>query len=495
MERKVLLMKNIVIVGGGLGGLSAAIHLAADGHHVKVFEKNEHFGGKMKSIEIDRYHFDFGPNTITMPQVFLETIRKAGLDPEEYITFEKIEHHTRNAFPDGFVLDFSSSATFMKNQLKRLDPKGAKRYDEFLNRIESLYQLSHKHFLHRTFNSWRDYLSPSLGRAFLQVRPNQTMHDFFHTYFENPKTIQALDRYATYIGSNPYVAPATFAMIAHLELTDGVYYVPGGNSKIAEVLVKAAKHIGVELHNHSKVKKIITSNGRANSLQLDSGEEVEADEVVINGDLLKAYPDLVAEQDRPSFSNKKVRGYEPSISGFVILAGLEGEINQLHHHHLFFSTNYIKEFTQLQNGEYADDPTIYICTSSKSDLTVSPDGDNCFILVNAPATSKDREPIDPKEYKQVIYNKLERFGISIKDKVKVEQIYTPEDIRIDFGAFRGSIYGPAANKKLDAFLRPFNRSQDLENVWFAGGSTHPGGGSPMVILSGRNVAKEIHNKS
>ncbi|MCD5322471.1 MULTISPECIES: phytoene desaturase family protein [Pontibacillus] len=487
-------MKNIVIVGGGLAGLSAAIHLASEGHQVKVFEKNEHFGGKMKSIDLGSYHFDFGPNTITMPQVFIETIKKAGLNPADYISFKKIEHHTRNVFPDGFVFDLSSSSSFMKEQLKKLDPKGSSRYPEFLKKIESLYTLSHKYFLHRTFESFRDYLSPSLGRALLKVRPNQTMHDFFHTYFENPKTIQALDRYATYIGSNPYVAPATFAMIAYLELVEGVYYVEGGNTKIADAFVQAALHLGVELFGHKMVSRIETSGGEASGVYLESGEFIHADEIIINGDLLKAYPNLVKEEDRPSFTNKRVREYEPSISGFVILAGLDGKMEQLHHHHLFFSNNYKKEFTQLQNGEYPGDPTIYICTSSKSDPTVSPNGDNCFILVNAPATGKDRVPIDPEAYKEVIYKKLERFGLSIREKIQVEKIYTPEDLRVDFGAFRGSIYGPAANKKKDAFLRPFNRSQDIKNVWFAGGSTHPGGGSPMVVLSGQNVARAIHNK-
>lgn len=495
MERQVLLLKRIAIIGGGLGGLSSAIYLASSGYNVQLFEKNEHFGGKMMSVDLDGYHFDFGPNTITMPNVFQDVLSDAGLVPDQYFTFNKLETHTRNTFPDGISFDFSTSQSYMVEQLMKLDPNGARKYPTFLKSISTLFQLSQKYFLHRTFQSWQDYLSPSLGNALIKVRPHQSIHEFFSQYFENPKVIQALDRYSTYIGSDPFVAPATFAMIAYLELIDGVYYTNGGNTNIAKGFVKAAKELGVELYNNQKVEKLHIEQKKVTGIELENGEMVSADEVIVNGDLLKAYPDLVQEKDRPQFSNKKVREYEPSISGFVILAGLEGRIDALHHHHVFFSNNYKKEFRQIKEGTYADEPTIYICTSSKEDVSVSPNGDNCFILVNAPAVGKDGElGIDPEAYKQKIYKRLKTFGIDIESQLKFDQIWTPKDISSQFGAFRGSIYGPAANRKKDAFLRPYNRSQDIHNLYFAGGSTHPGGGSPMVVLSGKNVAKSIISK-
>ncbi len=495
MERTVVSMKTVAIIGGGLGGLTAAITLASSGYHVKLFEKNSHFGGKMLAVDQEGYHFDFGPNTITLPHVFQNVLEKAGLNPNHYFTFEKLTHHTRNTFSDGLSFDLSSSESYMTNQLKQLDPKGAAKYKSFIKDIEKLYSLSNQHFFHRTFQSWRDYLSPQLGNALRKVKPTRTLHDFYEQYFQNPRIIQALDRYATYIGSNPYVAPATFAMIAYLELVDGVYYTKGGNTNIAKGFVHAAKDLGVELYANAKVRQLHVHQKQVEGVVLENGETIEADEVIINGDLLKAYPDLVSEEHRPHFSNQKVREFEPSISGFVILAGLEGRIPDLHHHHVFFSGNYKKEFKQIESGHYATEPTIYICTSSKVDPDVSPNGDNCFILVNAPPTSVgEDDDLDPEEYKQVIYDRLKSFGIDIQSKLKYEQVWTPEDIRDKFGAFRGSLYGPASNRKVDAFARPFNRSQDIQNLYFAGGSTHPGGGSPMVVLSGKNVAEAIVKK-
>ncbi|TGB05110.1 phytoene desaturase family protein [Halobacillus salinus] len=484
---------KVAIVGGGLGGLSAAVTLAKHGLEVDVYEKNHHFGGKMMAVDEQGYHFDFGPNTMTMPEVFCDVVRQGGLIPEEELEFIQLERHTRNQFPDGTVFDLSSNPADMKEQLEAMDQKGAARYDRFLDEVERLYDLSKQHFLHRTFSSWSDYLSPGLAKALAQVRPWQSMDRFFHSYFSNPKIIQSLNRYSTYVGSSPFTTPATFAMIAHLELNDGVYYVRGGNTNIAKSFVKAARRQGARLHNNQPVRKVLTEGNTAVGIELESGEQVEADYVLINGDLLEAVPKLLGQDASPSLSKQKLKKIDPSISAFVIMAGLDTKLDQLHHHHVLFSNDYKKEFNQLQKGRYADDPTIYLCTSSKSDPSVSPEGDNTFLLVNAPAL-EERNTQDDQAYKQLIYNKLKRNGIPLESHVKYEKVITPKQIADMFGAYKGSLYGPSSNRKLQAFMRPFNKSKDVDNLFFCGGSTHPGGGSPMVVLSGQNVANEMIGK-
>ncbi|KGX91598.1 phytoene desaturase [Pontibacillus halophilus JSM 076056 = DSM 19796] len=488
-------MKSVAIVGGGLGGLSAAIYLAKAGYDVSIFEKNAHFGGKMMPVQLGTYHFDFGPNTITMPDVFKDVLRQGGETYEHTLHFEKLESHTRNVFNDGVSFDLSSDPRRMVQQLLKIDPKGARHYPSFLKEIGRLYEQSTKHFLNRTFRSWTDYLSPSLSNAFFRVRPFQTMNEFFNLYFENPKVLQALNRYATYIGSSPYVAPATFAMIAYLELIQGVYYVRGGNTQIAKQFEELATSLGVKLYPNTQITHVPVQEGIAKGVETEDGRMIEVDRVILNGDLLHLFPKLVKEEHRPRFSNKKANSYQPSISGFVILAGVNKRFSTLAHHQLYFSSNYEKEFKQLQQGDYAEDPTIYICTSSKSDPSVSPDGDNLFILVNAPALTKDGQMMeDPERYKNRIYDILERHGLHIRSSLVEETVFTPKDLYEQFGAYRGSIYGPASERRIDAFLRPFNVSQDLSNLYFVGGSTHPGGGSPMVVLSGKNIAEVIKNE-
>ncbi|UOQ43242.1 phytoene desaturase family protein [Halobacillus salinarum] len=482
---------KVIIIGGGLGGLSAAVTLARHGASVKLFEKNPHFGGKMMPIDLDGYHFDFGPNTITMPEVFKEVFTQGGLAAKDQPVFEKIERHTRNQFPDGGHFDFSSDHQDMKNQIAALEPGKEHQYDSFTREVERLYNLSKQSFLNRTFSSWKDYLSPSLAAKIVQVKPWQNMDSFFAKYFSHPYIRQSLNRYATYIGSSPFHAPATFAMIAHLELNQGVYYVRGGNTKIAEAFVKAAKKQGAELYNNTKIQRITTANRKVTGVVTQEGDFQEADYVILNGDLLHSIPELIENEKRNHLSDDKINSYDPSTSAFVLLAGLNKRLDQLHHHHLLFSADYHKEFNSLKNGDYPTDPTIYISTSSKSDPTVSPYGDNCFLLVNAPPVGAGRNDVDPEEVKERIYSLLNTAGIPIKNYIQAEEVWTPEKIASQFGAFKGAIYGPSSNNKRQAFMRPFNRSLDFSNLYFCGGSTHPGGGAPLVVLSGQNVANQL----
>ncbi|SIS38268.1 phytoene desaturase family protein [Salimicrobium flavidum] len=470
-------MKTIII-GGGLGGLSAAISLASEGVETVLYEKNSHFGGKMKSVDIDGYHFDFGPNTITMPYVFENVLRKGGM--EKKLTYEKLEIHTRNQFPDGTIFDLSSDRNRMIEQLETLDKKGADSYDRFLKAITSLFSVSYSSFLTRTFTSRCDYFSFRLLKDTWKVRPFTNMDRFFKHYFSSPYVRNALNRYATYVGSDPYRAPATFAMIAYLELMEGVYYVRGGNTKIADTMVQAARNSGACLYNNQKVSALMKDEDNITGVILEGGEKIEADHIIINGDIAHTLPELLDEE---------LPKYDPSVSAFVITAGLKGSL-PFHHHHLFFSSDYKQEFKELRSGRFPSDPTIYIATSCKTDSSVSPKGDNCFILVNAPPGQK----IDKETYKRLIYHKLEANGFPISNYIVTEKIWAPEDIEQEFSTFQGSLYGPSVNNKKQAFLRPRNKSDRFQNLYFAGGSTHPGGGSPIVTLSGQNVANHILGK-
>ncbi|MTH53303.1 phytoene desaturase [Bacillus mangrovi] len=491
-------MKKAVVIGAGLGGLSAAITLAAKGWDVTVAEKNSHPGGKLMPVELGPYRFDFGPNTITMPHVFKRVFHQAGKVMEDSIEMVKLERHTVNYFKDGTRFYLSSDAEAMKCQLKTIDPKGFKNYDRFLGEITRLYKLSETHFFPRMFKNVLDYASPGLSYAFMRVRPLESMDRFFRRYFGNEQVIQAFNRYATYIGSSPYQSPATFAMIAYLELVQGVYYVKGGNTKIAESFYSIAQEMGVHFMMNTKVQELQVSNRRINTVLLENGQELNADEFVLNADLLKAYPELIAEKERPHFTDKKRDGLSPSISAFVILAGVEGTVEKLAHHSVFFSDDYRREFGELfKKQAYSSDPTIYISNSSITDPSQAPEGcSNLFILVNAPPLDENGHlQISPQAYKELIYDKLEEAGVQLRGRIREEKLYTPLDIQEQFGAYRGALYGISANKKWDAFMRPGNFPADVQNLSFAGGSTHPGGGSPMVTISGMNVAEEIARRT
>lgn len=486
-------MKKVIIIGGGLGGLSSAVTLAHAGFQVTLYEQNNHLGGKLMPVSLGKYSFDFGPNTITMPHVFKGIIEQTGERAEDYFELLPLNSHTRNFFPDGSSIDFSSDCETMTAEIANLSSTDAANYPRFLKEIDRLYRLSERYFFPATFKSWRDYLSPSLGSALFRVRPMETMDHFFKRYFSHPHLLQALGRYATYIGSSPYKAPATFAMIAHLELAKGVYYTKGGNVRIAEAFAAVARKHGALLQTETAVKRIQVENGAIRGVELASGEHVDADLIILNGDLLSTYPELVNEQLRPSFSDAKAARFEPSISAFVITVGLTEHALELKHHNVFFSRNYKQEFADLFDQQrYSDEPTVYVSNSSYTDLAVSPDGSNLFILVNAPALTKDGQlQIEPDQYKERIYDFLESYGIDIRSRLAVEKVFTPSFISKTFSSWRGALYGPSSHKKTDAFLRPANASPDIANLYFIGGSTHPGGGSPIVTMGGQNLARRI----
>ncbi|WP_377889052.1 phytoene desaturase family protein [Alkalihalobacillus sp. R86527] len=482
-------MKQIVIIGAGLGGLAASIKLASQGIKVDVYEKNSYAGGKMMPISMGSYNFDFGPNTMTMPEVFDSVFEEAGVNPRDYFEWIKLDHHTRNFDHDGSSFVMSTDTDVMIEQFEKLDPYAATHYKSYLNEVDRLYRLSKSSFFPKMFTSWQDYMSPSLFQAVLKVRPLEKMNHFHERFFRNPLMLKAFNRYATYIGSSPYLSPATFAMIGYLEMVQGVYYIKGGNTTLANAMEQLAIELGVTFHFETLVTKIHVGIDRAERIETEDGKVQYIDEVIINGDLLKVYPSLVDEVHRPSFRDATITKVSPSISAFVIMVGLSSKLDLIHHQ-VYFSYDYKKEFEELFNGAWPEDPTIYISNSSYTDSAVSPDGDNLFILVNAPPTVNHSE-VSLENYKEKIYSKLENHGLPIRKHRVVEKILGPDEIENRFHAFRGALYGISSNSLRNSFLRPSNQSKDIKNIYFAGGSTHPGGGSPMVVISGKNVAKHI----
>lgn len=481
-----------VVIGGGLAGLSASIRLQTLGYDTTVLEKNSHLGGKLHQVRLGTHSFDFGPNTITMPHVFQSVLQRAGENPDDYFQFTKLRRHTKNEFRDGSSFYFTSDTQEMTEELARIDAESARLYPAYLREVNKLYQFADRNFFHRTFSSWRDFMSLPLALGMPQIRPLESLDHFHRRYFKDERIVRAFNRYATYIGSSPYSAPATFGLIGHLEMSQGVYYTRGGNYRIARGFVQAAQKLGVSFHTATEVVRAECKNGRIREVITRQDGVFSGDVFVLNGDLLTQVPRLIEPSGRPSSPDARFARYEPSISAFVVLAAMDRRL-PLNHHHVFFSDNPRGEFEDIfAHSRYGQDPTIYLCTSSKSEESVSPDGDNIFILVNAPPLNPEgAPPLDSESVKENLCNQLKRRGIDVQEGLVAAKVVDPKNIAEQFHAYRGSLYGVASNRRKDAFLRPYNRSQDIENLFFVGGSTHPGGGSPMVVLSGQNVADAI----
>jgi phytoene desaturase len=482
----------VIIVGGGLGGLAAAIHLALQGLQVIVLEKNERVGGKLDLIREDGYTFDTGPSLLTMPWVLRELFAAAGRRLEDELTLLPIEPICRYYWPDGMHFNASQQLPLLLQEIARFDRRDQGNWFRFMAYAERIYRVVASPFLLEPFDGLRDLLSLETLRNFWKIDPFRTVDQAVRSYFRSPYLQQIFNRYATYNGSSPYHAPATFNLIAYIEMAEGGWYVRGGMYELARALERLALELGVMIHTRSPVARIGIYGGRAGGVVLENGERLSASAVVVNADPRYAYEQLLP----PEWSTaRKLARLEPSSSGFVLLLGIDRVYEQLAHHTIFFSKDYPAEFKAIFDQRIpAPDPTVYVCATSQSDPQHAPSGHmNLFVLVNTPAlhTNQDWGAIIGS-YRDTIVRKLEKMGlIDLERHIRYERIISPEDLQQRYNAPNGAIYGLASNRPWTAFVRPPLRAPEARDLYFVGGGTHPGGGIPLVLLSGRAVTKRL----
>lgn len=493
MEGEDVFMKHAIVIGAGLGGLSCAIRLASAGFRVTVLEQQAAPGGKLQRIERSGYRFDRGPSTITMPEAFSMVFEACGRRMEDYVTLYPLDPSTRNRFADGSVVDLTGDSARMEEQIALYSPEDAKAHAAFLREAGELYRLAEQRFLRRLLPDWRSRLNPALAAALLRVRPFTPLMRLLRRYFRHPNTLALYGRYATYVGSSPYAAPSVFAMLAHLEGRLGVYGVAGGTASLPAAFARLARELGVEIRTSVRVRRIAMRGGRACGVETENGP-LAADLVVANGDVLSVCRELIDPAERPAMPDRRIDAYEPSLSGFVMLAGVAKRYPELLHHNVFFPEHYEEEFAAIFGARQPPmRPAIYVCHPGFSEEGTAPHGaSSLFVLTNAPYTSTDCGWEERKErYAASVLERLERLGLSGIARPDVLELYTPEDLERDTSAYRGAIYGISSNTARQTFLRPSNRLRGIDGLWFVGGTTHPGGGTPIVTLSGQLTAEAI----
>ncbi|WP_127547568.1 NAD(P)/FAD-dependent oxidoreductase [Actinoplanes sp. OR16] len=471
-------MSDIVVIGAGVGGLAAAVRLAAAGHRVEVHERAAEAGGKLAVFERDGYRFDTGPSLLTLPQVFDDLdldLRPQPLDPV-----------VRHVFADRTVLDSSSvHSVFLERITEALGEEAAEDWDRFWRRAKRIWQASWDAVLRRPVNaatlarlSWR------LGDL-AAIAPGRSLRSLGRTHLRDRRLRMLLDRYATYTGSDPRRAPAALAAIPYAELTHGGWYLPGGLGTLGDALAARCADLGVRVKLRSPVAHI-EADRAVRGVRLESGEFVRADAVVSNVDASVLYRDLLPTPDRLAALADR------SLGGFVLLLGVRGETPSLAHHTVFFPADYDAEFDAIfgsasRRPRPVDDPAIFVTRAE--DPAVHPEGHEAwFVLVNAPRHGRDRSAVDwtrpglADAYGRHILDVLAARGLDVRDRLEFMEIRTPADLTSAPG---GSIYGTAGG-----LMRPSNQGP-VKGLYLVGGSVHPGGGLPMVTLSAQIVADSI----
>ena len=491
--------RQTVVIGAGLGGLAAALRLRAAGHCVTVIEQSEYAGGKCGFYERDGFRFNTGPSVLTLPAVLQDLFQACGKDMQDYLQLEAVEPGCRYFFADGMRFDAPGTLEGFRQAIAKSFPKELDNFDRFARYTHKLWDISGPVFLHNPL-ALRTLARVPWGRLLrgaLALAP-VTMHRANRHFFKDPRLIQLFDRYATYNGSDPYRTPATFNVISHVELAFGSWRCVGGMYGLVEALMRLCQDTGVDVRLRTAVDRI--AFGRSNRLQglhLRNSGFVPADSVVVNADAVGALTGpLFSEHSKQQSWRKRFARTEVSGSGFVILAALQHDRADIAAHNVFFSDDYPREFREQfsKPGSPLRKPTIYLHRMhGTAQRPAAPAGkEGWFLLLNAP--SLDRFS-DWQSQKAVIadsvFETLQRqsIGFSSSD-VEWHHIRTPDFFQQRLSAWHGSLYGPASNHPLSAFFRVKNQLHK-GSVAFAGGSAHPGGGIPLVLLSGQHAANSI----
>ncbi|MEO3775653.1 phytoene desaturase family protein [Micromonospora sp. B11E3] len=491
-------MARIVVVGAGVGGLAAAARLAATGHEVTVFERADTVGGKLGRYERDTpagtFRFDTGPSLLTLPEVFHELFEATGAKLDEYLDLAPLDPIVRHVFPGGGpALDSCADpAEFAARIGAAFGDRAAADWQRLWRRAARVWDASHSDVLRRPVGSPLDLatLAWRLGDL-AAIAPGRTLRGLGRRHLSDPRLRMLLDRYATYTGADPRRAPAALVAVPYAELTFGGWYLRGGLGTLADALLTRCLDLGVVVRTGAEVTRIDAAGGRVHGVRLASAAApVPADVVVANADALTVYRDLLPSPRRLAALTDR------SLAGFVLLLGVSGD-SGLAHHNVFFPRGTDAEFDAVfgdpgrgVRARPAADPTVFVTVAD--DPAVRPDGHEAwFVLVNAArhgtaAGAVDwRRPGLTEAYADRILDVLAERGVDVRDRLLFREVRTPADLHADAGAPGGAIHGTAGG-----LLRPANRGP-AAGLWLVGGSTHPGGGLPMVALSAQIVADEI----
>lgn len=480
------------IIGAGIGGLATAVRLAAAGDEVTLWEKNPEPGGKIAELRMGAYRFDTGPSLFTLPSLVEELYTLCGERMEEHLPVRRLDASCRYFFPDASSFTFYDDPQRLAQELARAGIDEEQPLRRRLEKAREAYELGAPVFLFSNFHRLSNFNTPPYRRVASRLGKLdflRTMHGANRRDFRDPRLVRLFDRYATYNGSSPYRAPATLNMIAHLENNLGAYFPEKGIYSVADQLCRLARRQGVRFRFSAAVEKIVVEDRKAVGL-IAAGETERYDRIVSDVDVRYLADRLL--EGHPL--RGRLHRAEPSSSALIFYWGMERRFQQLGLHNVFFADDYRAEFRHLfRTGDMADDPTVYLFITSKAVAGDAPDGcENWYAMVNAPADrGQDWERIAARTREHILRKLGDALSADLRGSIVAERICTPADIEARTMSACGALYGASSNSMLSAFLRHPNSLSAIRNLYFVGGSVHPGGGLPLCLASAKIVCDEI----
>ena len=484
---------RILVVGAGIGGITAAIHLARQGLQVTVLEKNSRPGGRCDRIEREGHHFDTGPTLMVMPLLYEAEFSALGMPMHELLDLVRVDPTYHLVFDDGSQLALTSDMKSMREQLEGMEPGSFQGLLRYLDEGHQHYHLSVEKLVNPDFRRAADFFKLDHLPLIHQVKPFKKHYANMSNYFDDPRLKAAFTFQDVYMGLSPFEASATFSLMPYSELAHGVWYPRGGMYKIVEALKSLALNAGVEFMFNEPVEQIIVKDGNASGVIVRNRGQINGDAILANADLPYVYQHLLP----PDGQQKKLERMQYSCSVISFFWGMDRSYENLKPHTLFLVDEYRQNFDSITRDlELPSSPSLYIHAPSRLDPGMAPAGQDTLIAIVPVGHLSDNGnqawPSMRDRARRKVFQRLADIGIDdLEEHIKFEQNFTPLSWQKRYNLVKGSTHGLCHNITQLAYFRPDLSHPSIEKLYFTGASTRPGTGMPTAMVSGRQAARRI----
>jgi phytoene desaturase len=489
--------KSAVVIGAGIGGIATAIYLAKKGYNVDIYEKNSSPGGRCGRLIRDGHRFDLGATMLMMPGIYREVFQSLGIPLFVNDDIKPLEELYKIYFDNNEIITFSPDENIMKTQLEKIEPGSYIRSQKYVSDGYEIFQIGMNKLIGRNFDNLFQFANFRNFGMLIKLKTYISNYRYVKKFFRHPHLRMAYTFQNIYVGQCPFNSPALFSMVPAAELKEGSFFPEGGMFAIVEKLLSEARSNGVQFHYDMPVKSIRVNGNRAEGIIFDDLSETEADIIVANADLPYVYRSLLPDKGK----SKRLDRMNYSCSAICYHWGLDKVYPQLGHHNVFLSDGFSEGLHRIfKDKSVSDKPSFYVHAPVRTDSSAAPQNhDTLSIVVGAGHVDKkkkqDWDDLKNKTRTAVI-RRLKQLGLEdIADHIKFEICFTPESWESACNISRGSVFGSLAHNLLQmGYFRPHNQHSRYKNLFFVGGSTHPGNGIPNVLLSAKLTAERILNK-
>lgn len=490
MENK----KTAVIIGAGIGGITTAIYLAKRGYNVNIYEKNSVPGGRCGQLIHEGHRFDLGATMLLMPGVYREIFDSVGIDFDKALEVKPLDNLYKLYFDDGKEIVFTTDLKKMESQLEAIEKGSFKRSEEYVAKGYNFFQIAYKKLIGRNFYNFFEFATPKNMLMLIRLRTYLTHQKYVQRFFRNPHLQMAYTFQNIYVGQSPFDAPAFFSMIPAIELMEGSFFPKGGIYSIVERLKSEAIKAGVRFYFDKEVSGIEVNRVKAKAITLPGGEVIGADLIIANADLPYIYRELLPDK----IKSRRIEKMKYSCSAMVFHWGLDKKYPQLAHHNVFLNDGFRTGLRVIFKDKSADaNPSFYVHAPVRTDPSAAPENHDTLSVIIGIGHLDETKKQDWNNFRKIsrdaVIGRLKKAGLTdIEEHIKHEICYSPKTWESAFHVSRGSVFGSLSHSLFQmGYFRPHNRHNKYKNLYFVGGSTHPGNGIPLVLLSAKLTAERI----